>query len=128
MILLQSKRPKAAEFIQPTIAKSSTFEDTSSDTGTDVKGRLCYRRFYTKSTAQLAKMLATITSADPNKRVWFGQSCAGIVWPLATAIAATFTSDCASLPAQAAGYFGIRITLPLHSIYDISFVHGKMVV
>lgn len=33
--------------------------------------------FAIKQTAQLAKVLATITQGDPNKRIWFGQSGEG---------------------------------------------------
>jgi len=64
----------------------------------------------------------------PPSAVGKGLGGAGIVGPLIAAIAFAFTANSASMPPQAAGDLGIRITLPLHSIDDISFVHGKMVV
>jgi hypothetical protein len=54
--------------------------------------------------------------------------CTGAVRAGMAAISSAFTANGASMPTQAAGDLGISIALPLHSIYDISFVHGKMAV
>ena len=43
-------------------------------------------------------------------------------------IASTLAAEGASMPAQTAGDLGRRIALKLHSVEDLSFVHGKRVV
>ena len=68
------------------------------------------------------------TQMGSSSTIGEGLSRAGIVWAFVAEIAAAFTPDGASMPTQAAGDFGIRVALPLHYIYDISLVHGKMVV
>jgi hypothetical protein len=55
-----------------------------------------------------------------------GLSGAGIVGIQAIEIAPAFTPDSASMATEASCNFGIRVTLPLHSIYDISFIYGNM--
>ena len=64
----------------------------------------------------------------PSATVGQGLVEAGMVESKITAIALVFPANGDSMLVQAAGDLGIGITLPLHSIDDISFVHGKMVV
>ena len=52
----------------------------------------------------------------------------GIVSSGETGIAFELTADGATVPAQTAGGLGLAVALPLHSIDDISLVHGKMMV
>ena len=64
----------------------------------------------------------------PPSAVRQGLGAARIVAALDAGVAFALPANGAAMTAQAAGDLGIRIALELHSVDDISFVHGKMTV
>ena len=55
-------------------------------------------------------------------------SVTGIISAGNQAVAPSLSADSATMPSQTAGDLCVAIALMQHSVYDISFVHGKMVV
>jgi len=57
-----------------------------------------------------------------------GKGVPGIVATFDAAVAFALATEGAAMATETAGALGLAVSLKLHSIDDISFVHGRMVV